>query len=154
MFSKVCDENRPFALMLKNPVIKHDVKREILTKLFSGRVHSLTMSILDIITRKNREPLLPFIAREFHNAYNAYKNISKASVKTSVPLDPSLRSQFEKMVKSVTKTQEVELLEEVDSDIIGGFVLNIGDKQIDASLQSKLKQLRVKLSENPYLREI
>ena len=154
MFSKVCEENRSFALMLKNPVIKHDTKREILHKIFEGRVHKLTMSIFDIITRKNREPLLPFIAREFHNAYNTYKNIGKASLKTSFAIDDELRKEFQKIVGNITHTKDVELLEHVDQDLIGGFILNIGDKQIDASIRSKLKQLRVKLSDNPYIREI
>src|SRR5215204_2067632 len=73
LFSKVVDENKNFGLMLNNPIIKHDKKRDILEALFKGKVNPITMAILDIITKKNREPLLPAIAREFHNAYNEYK---------------------------------------------------------------------------------
>ncbi len=69
-FNKVCHSNRDFVLMLKSPIIRHEKKKEILNKLFSGRVHALTMSIIEILTKKNREPLLPSIATEFHNAYN------------------------------------------------------------------------------------
>ena len=78
--------------MLKNPIIKHDKKREILEKIFEGKVHPLTMSIFDILTHKNREPLLPGIAKEFHTAYNIYKGIGKAYITTAVPLDAELRA--------------------------------------------------------------
>jgi F-type H+-transporting ATPase subunit delta len=152
-FAKVCEENRAFTLMLRNPIIKHDKKREILEKIFSGKVHSLTMAILDIITRKNREPLLPQIAKEFHLAYNVYKNIGQASVTTAVPLDNELRAQFEKIAKDLSGKKEIEMKEKVDSEMIGGFVLNVGDRQVDASLKNKLKALRVKFSQNEYIKE-
>lgn len=153
MFARICKENRAFALMLRNPIIKHDKKRDILEKLFKGRVHVLTMSIFDIITRKNREPLLPEIAEEFHNAYNDFKGIGKASVTTAIPLDAALRNEFEGIVKKLSNKKEIELEQRVDADMIGGFVLNVGDKQIDASLKNKIRTLKAKFSENPYIKE-
>jgi F-type H+-transporting ATPase subunit delta len=111
------------------------------------------MSIFDIITKKNREPLLPSIAKEFHNAYNEYKGVGKATVVTATPLDARLRAEFEQMVKGLSEKKQVELIESVDPDMIGGFVLNIGDRQIDASIKNKLKALQVKFSQNPYIKE-
>jgi F-type H+-transporting ATPase subunit delta len=153
MFSKVVEENRPFELMLKNPIIKHEKKRDILEKVFAGRVHPLTMAIFDILTRKNREPLLPAIAKEFHTAYNIHKGIGKATITSAVPLDAELRSEFENIVKKLSTTDKVELIEKVDKDIIGGFVLNVGDRQVDASIKNKLKALKVEFSQNPYIKE-
>ena len=57
------------------------------------------------------------------------------------------------MAKKLSEMSAVELEEKVDKDLIGGFVLNVGDKQIDASIKSKLKALKVKFSENPYVKE-
>jgi F-type H+-transporting ATPase subunit delta len=153
MFTKVCEQNRAFVLMLRNPIIKHDKKRDILEKTFNGRVNALTMAIFDIITRKNREPLLPAIAREFHIAYNDYKGVGGASITTAVPLDEKLRGEIEQIVKKLSDKKQVEIAEKVDADMIGGFVLNIGDRQIDASIKNKLKALKVKFSENPYIKE-
>jgi F-type H+-transporting ATPase subunit delta len=153
LFAKVVDENKNFALMLRNPVISHDKKSEILSKLFKGKVNGLTMSFFDIITRKNREPLLPAIAREFHTQYNEYKGISKAVVTSAVPLDANLRSEFEGLVKKYSNLKQVELIEKVDPSMIGGFILKVGDRQIDASLTNKLKALKVKFSQNPYIKE-
>lgn len=153
LFSTIVRENRAFELLLLNPIVKHDKKREILEKLFKAIVNPLTMSILDILTRKNREPLLPAIAREFHDAYNIYKGIGKANITTAVPLDAQLRTEFEKIVKQISGKDKVELKEAVDKEMIGGFILNVGDRQIDTSIKNKLKALKVKFSHNPYIKE-
>lgn len=153
LFAKVVEENRALKLMLLSPVIKHDTKLEILQKVFKGKVNKLTLSIFEIITRKNREPILYSIAKEFHNAYNEHKGIGVASVTTAIPLDAKLRGEIEKLVKKYSDKKDIELVEKIDKDMIGGFVLNVGDKQIDASIKNKLKALKVKFSQNPYVKE-
>jgi F-type H+-transporting ATPase subunit delta len=152
MFIKVC-ENKDFALMLQSPIIKHNVKRTILEKVFKGKVHPLTMAIMDILTQKNREPLLFAIAKEFHNAYNEFKGIGKATVITSMPMDAGLRAEIDKIVKKLSNKNETEIIEKIDKDMIGGFILNVGDRQIDTSIKNKLKALKLKFSENLYIKE-
>lgn len=154
LFSQVCADSRPFALLLQSPVIKHDKKLDILKSIFKGKVSSLTMAFFDIITRKNRESILAEIAREFHNAYNVYKGIAKATVITAVPLDAPLRSEFETLVKKYSDKKQIELIEKVDQDMIGGFILNVGDRQIDASIKNKIKTLKLKFSQNPFIKEL
>lgn len=153
LFANACENSRDLVSLLKSPIIKHDKKRAVLDKIFRGKVHELTHAIIDIITRKNREPLLPEIAASFHYAYNEYKGIGKASVITPVPLDAKLRKEVEAIAQKLSQKKEVELQEKIDADLIGGFVLNVGDQQIDASIKSKLKSLKVKFSENPYVKE-
>lgn len=153
LFSKVVRESKPFELLLSSPIIRHDKKRDILQAVFKGKVSALTLAIFDILTKKNREPLLPAIAEQFHNAYNEYKQIGKATVTTAVPLDEALRAQIKVLVQELSKMSAVELSENIDQSMIGGFVLNVGDRQIDASLKNKLKSLQVKFSHNPYIKE-
>jgi len=153
MFAKACKESRDFSVMLRSPVIRHEHKKAILTKAFSGKVHPLTMAIFDIITRKNRESLLPAIANEFHNAYNEYKNIGRAYITTTVPMDNEFRKAVETIVKKLSDKKQVEVIEKVDAELIGGFILNVGDRQIDASIKSKLRALSLKFNENYYIKE-
>lgn len=153
LFTKVCDENYEFRTMLASPVIRHDKKRQVLTKIFSTKVDQLTMAMIDILTKKNREPLLPSIAKEFHTEYNEFKGIGKAYITTTVPMDAQLRSEIEAIVKKLSSKNKVELSENVDKDLIGGFVLNVGDQQIDASIKSKLKLLTLRFSENHFVKE-
>jgi F-type H+-transporting ATPase subunit delta len=153
LFDSVCKASRDFVLMLNSPIVRHEKKKEILNRLFSGKVHKLSMSIIEILTSKNREPLLPAIATEFHKAYNDYKGIGKASITSAIPIDGKLRSDVEAIVKKLSNKSQVELEEKVDKDLIGGFILNVGDRQIDASIKNKLKALKIKFGENPFVKQ-
>lgn len=153
MFDTLCDNNRDFLVMLRSPIIKHERKRDILERIFKGKVHELTWAILDIITRKNREPLLPAIANDFHRAYNEYHGIGSASLVTAFKIDPEIRKQIEAVAIKLSRKEKTDLIEKVDPSLIGGFILNVGDQQIDTSIAGKLKALRLKFSYNPYKRE-
>lgn len=150
LFSKVSDENPSFNAVMRSPVIRHDIKGQVLKRLFGDKANPITLAFFDIITRKNREPLLPAIAREFHRAYNEYKGVGGATITTAVPIDADLRAKIEALVKQINHTSRIELVEKIDPDMIGGFLLKVGDRQVDASLKSKLKELKVKFSQNPY----
>ena len=154
LFTKVCRENRGFTAMLKSPVIRHEKKSDVLHKIFSGKVDDLTMAFIDIITRKNREPILFTIAGEFHAAYNEYKGIGQAYITTTIPMDADLRETIETIVKKLSNKKQVEIKEKVDKDLIGGFILNVGDRQIDASIKGKMKALQLKFNENYFVKQI
>ena len=152
-FSELCDSNREFVLMLKNPILNHLKKLAILNKIFKGKVNTLTLSIFDIISRKNREQYLPEIAKEFHRQYNVAQGISEATITTVAPINAELRKEISALVKKVTG-QKVELTEKVDASIIGGFILKIADRQIDDSVASKLNELKLKFSQNLYVNKM
>ena len=156
LFDQICEQNRDFWLLLKNPIINHAKKLGVLESLFKDRVHHITASFFEIITRKNREPVLASIAKEFHHRYNDHKGVEEAVVTTTFPIDEQLRTQFKQMVSQADGSGSggVELDEVVDESLIGGFVLKIGGQQIDASVQSKLKELKLQFTFNPYIREI
>lgn len=147
LFSKVCEENYPFVLMLRNPIIKHDKKYHILEELFMDKVHEITMAIFRIICRKNREAALPSIATEFQNQYNVAKGIQSATVTTAFPLDDGLRDAFRDVVQRISN-KSVELKEMIDEDVIGGYRLKIGDRQLDDTVKHQLDTLALKFKEN------
>ena len=151
MFSKLCQSNRDFVLMLKNPIISHTKKLKILYKLFEGKVDPSTLAIFDIITRKNRELFLPAIAEEFANQYRTYKGIEKAVVTTPFPLTDALRARFKQLIAEQTG-KSVELVEKIDKELIGGFVLKIGDRLMDNSVQYKLKSLSYEFDDDSYIK--
>ena len=145
-FTEICQNNRDFTLMLKNPVIRKEKKHQIIKTLFSGRVNKVTYAFYEIMLRKNREKYLPETAIEFKNQYNVLNEIGMAKVTTVFPLDQSLRDEFKRLVKEFTGNKEVELEETIDKALVGGFVLTLGDRQMDESLKGKLKELELKFS--------
>lgn len=153
LMASAFDTNHDLVVLMRSPIIKHDKKNSILMKIFKGKVDDLTLAIINIVTRKNREAILPSIAREFHNAYNDFKGVQKATITTTIKLDEALRNEIKKIVLKLCDKDSIELEEKIEKDLIGGFILNVGDKQIDASMSSKLNALRLSFSQNPYIRE-
>lgn len=152
VFDNLCKSNKDFALMLKNPIIQHHQKLTILRKIFKGKVNDLTLAIFDIVTRKNREFILPAMAGEFTRQYYKYKGIAEASVTTNFPLSEDLRTEFTTLLKNITQ-KEVKLEEKLDTSMLGGFIVRIGDRQIDDSIDTRLQELRTKLTSKAYIRK-
>lgn len=153
-FKSLCQSNRDFVLMLKNPIIPHLKKLAMLKEIFGKKANKITLSAFDIIARKNREQYLPEIAREFIKKYNEFKGIAETSITTVIPLNASLKKEVIEIVKKITGKKSVELTELIDESILGGFILKIDDRQIDDSIHSKLNELKLKFSQNLYVNKV
>jgi len=152
LFVAVCEQNRDLSLLLANPIIHADKKLSILTKVFEGKMNKLSISFFSIVTRKGREAYLEGIAKEFVQQYKHLKGIQTAVITSAVGLDDKLRSEVYRLIKT-NMNSEVELIEKVDKNIIGGFVLRMDDKQYDASIASELRKLAKEFSSNPYVQK-
>ena len=150
LLGKTVAENRDLRLLLRNPIVKHDKKLAILTAIFQGKVSDVTMQFFTILTQKNRESALESMGTEFQVQYNVMQGIQTAQVTSATPLTPALRDELEQLVIKQTGLTEVKLTEKVDPSLIGGFVLRVGDQQIDDSVRTSLRKLRTSLQENTY----
>jgi F-type H+-transporting ATPase subunit delta len=148
----VCQANKDLTNLLGNPIINADKKEAVLNAVFGGKIDKLTFSFFHILIRKGREGDLYEIAKEFIAQYKQLKGIATAVVITATGLNDHLRAEVNRIVKEKVKS-EVELLEQVDKDLIGGFVLRIGDRQYDASVMTQLRRLAKEFSTNPYVRK-
>lgn len=153
MLKGIMDESRDLRLMLSSPVVKADKKIDILQKLFDGKLNAITMAFITLLTRKGREGYLPEIITSFLNQLRKHQGITVAEVTSAVALDAGSRA---KMMESATKMAggKVELVEKVDATLIGGFILKVGDKQIDSAIANRIKALKREFAENPYIAEI
>jgi F-type H+-transporting ATPase subunit delta len=150
LFSKVCAENFALVNTLRSPIIQGDKKLTILRRIFDGKINPLMLSLFEILVRKGRENYLPEIAQEFRNQYRVMKGIVQAEVTTTFALNDELRASFKKIV-SEGLGKQVDLIEKVDANIVGGFVLKVGDKQLDQSVQAQLRRLKNKMLDSTYI---
>ncbi len=150
LLSKTVAESRELRLLLRNPIVKHDKKLSILTAIFQGKVSEMLMRFFQILTSKHREGTLEHIGDEFRVQYNVLMGVQVAEVISAAPLTPATRAEIEKLVKQQTGLHEVSLTEKVDASLIGGFVLRVGDRQIDDSVKGNLRRLRTSLTDNTY----
>ena len=140
----VCNENREFILFLNSPVIKTDKKLAVLSDLFKGKISDLSLSFLNLITSKRRESYIGDIAAAFDEQYKENKNIFTAVVTSANGLDEKTKQKVIDLVKS-QMNGEVELTEKIDPNTIGGFILKIGDRQVDKSVARQLSNLKKEL---------
>lgn len=143
-------ENPEFKLLLQSPIINSDKKLKVIKALFPGEISPITTAFFEIVSRKGRENTLLTTAKEFHRQYNVQKGIQEAKVITTFPIGDELRQSFVDIAKEVSGKDIIELSEKVDEELIGGYVLTVGDKQIDESLSSKLNKLKLKFTQNLY----
>lgn len=148
---KTAVENRDLYLMLKSPIINAKKKKDIIQKIFGAGFDKMTMGFMNIIITKGREGYIPEIASEFVEQYNDLKSISSAVLTSAVPLSAdALASLKAKLLASNITNETVQISTKVDPDILGGFIIEIGDKLYDASVKHKLETLKKKFVGNVY----
>jgi F-type H+-transporting ATPase subunit delta len=127
----------------ENPVIRPLKKQEITHQVFSS-FHPVSQLFIDLLIKNKREEYLHQIALNFLNKYRKHSGIETAVFTSAIAVNDKTLESVIQLVKNIFKT-DVELTSQVDEKIMGGFVLRVGDKQFDASVQSKLEKIKRKL---------
>ncbi|MEE4177321.1 MAG: ATP synthase F1 subunit delta [Bacteroides sp.] len=145
LISQAFSYEKELKVVLKSPIIREVKKQNILRKLFGEKVHPLILQYILIIARKRRAALLDGISRQFIEEYKAHLNIEPVRVTTAFPLDASMREKALDVAKRFTN-KTIEFKEKVDPGIIGGFILDLGDRRYDASIKRRLSDLKKHLN--------
>jgi F-type H+-transporting ATPase subunit delta len=142
-------KSRELYLLFKSPIIKSDKKLSIVREIFTGKIDKMTLGFIELITSKGRESNLPEIVESFKDQYKIYNNITDVKVTTAVAMTNEAKASLEKALQDSSVTaQKVEINTSVKEDLIGGFVIEIGDKLYDASVKHKLSKIRKEFTEN------
>ncbi|MCM5529564.1 ATP synthase F1 subunit delta [Parasegetibacter sp. NRK P23] len=147
----VCKQNPDFVTLMKSPVIPGDKKLKIMEAVLSGRISELTTAFASLLIRKGRENVLPEIATAFLQQYKLLKGIHEVKLTTAVPVSEELKDTIVKRIQASTPMQNVELETVVDESIIGGFVLEMGDSLVDASIIRDLRDVKKQFLNNDYI---
>ncbi len=127
--------------VLDNPIISHTKKLNVLTAVFEPHVSKLSIDFYKLMINKGRGDILYATAQEYINQYDVKKHITKASVVSATPLSEANRKQILAEVKAAVGG-EIDLETKTDPSLIGGFVLTVGDRQLDTSIAASLKKLK------------
>lgn len=147
-----CKENRDLRVVLQSPLVSSDQKSKVLANIFEG-LAPIVRQFIEVVVRKNREPLLQEIAMALITMFKVHNNIRSYSVTTASPLNEDLRAKVREVIDAQGRGGTIELEEKIDPNIIGGFVVRLGDQLYDASLRSRFNDLRTEFSKNPYIAE-
>ena len=141
-FDQICTANKRLVITLKNPIIEHKKKLSVLETIFQNEVHSLTLRFFAMVTQKHREALLPSMAQAFLAHYDQHQRVKNAQVTTAFPLSEQLALQLQQMAQKIAPCRHVTLDQNIDTTLIGGYVLRVDDKLLDRSLRKQLLTLQ------------
>ena len=133
----------------RSPQKYGDKKIIIIEEVFSNKLSELTNGFIKIITSKKREAILDSVAKSFISLYKEKKNIISAKLVTATEIDNETREEVLDFIKKKGH-KNVDLQEKIDKSIIGGAIINIGNKQIDASVSNKINEMKQNFSVNLY----
>ncbi len=143
-FKKLLDETPELAHFFLSPEIGRQGKIEFIEKKFQDQFSALFINFLFVLIRKGRQGIFPEIVSEFGRLYDKYHNRIRASAVTVRPLKKEELEQLkQQLVKQYQATFDIENF--VDPDILGGLILKIDGRVIDASLRNQLEKLRENL---------
>jgi F-type H+-transporting ATPase subunit delta len=141
---EILDENPTFAAFLADPGIGTTERTASLEKIFRDRVSPLVMNFLLVLNDKGRLRLLKQIAE----AYAALLDEQQGKVEVDVTVARKLsREQLAEVRERVSQTlgKDAVVHQYVDEDIIGGLVLRVEDKLMDASVRYQLTAMRERM---------
>jgi F-type H+-transporting ATPase subunit delta len=139
----VANEAHDFQVFLSSPLIKVDKKLEVIKSIF-GNFDALSISFLEMVATNRRESLITEIASAFLSQLKEHRGIVPVTIISAKPLDAQTKAQItSKISASINGT--LEITENLDESLIGGFIVRMGDHQIDASVSNQLNRLKQEL---------
>jgi len=128
---------------LQSPVLDVAAKQATLARVFPKQADA-TQKAMALLAENQRIDLLAQVVAEYQARYHALLGIIKATVTTAVALEATLEKEVLAIAQKMTD-QKVQLENTVDPSIIGGFILQIGDQQYNASVAQQLQTLKQEL---------
>jgi len=142
-FVTAVDQVPELAALLENPEMDRATKTSILEELL-GDADELVRNFLLLLVEKGRIAALREIAREVDSLVAAEEQRLEVHLTTAMELsDDEAREVVQKI--EMAAGRKVEATREVDPALIGGLVLQIGERRVDASVRGRLDQLRREL---------
>jgi F-type H+-transporting ATPase subunit delta len=134
------EDNRELRLYFFSPYFSSEEKKDGVTKVVSGADERLE-NFLELVAERHRMPALPRIRREFNSLWREEKQLLPVAVTSAVELDEQLLKGIGDRIQEQTG-REVELTSQVDPEVLGGLVVRVGNMVMDASVRSRLEQIR------------
>ena len=115
---------------------------------------TLTSLFIKLLGVKKRESNLPEIIDSYVQQYNQLKGIHKVKITTATPLSEQMQNAFINKIKLSNNISNIELETIVDEKLVGGFILEMEGKLVDASILTDLKDVKKQFQNNEYIQRL
>jgi F-type H+-transporting ATPase subunit delta len=143
-FVETVDEVRELQVLLRNPQLEPRMKMSVLGELM-GDADELVRNFLQLVTEKGRIGEIDEIAREFERLCAEEEGVLKLELTTAIELSDEEASGIVGQIERASG-RTVEATRDVDPDLVGGIVLQIGSLRLDSSIRGRLMRLRQELT--------
>ena len=141
----ILKENDEFGKLMTHPKINKEEKLQVAENVFKGRVSDELLGFLTIVISKDRYQDIDEILDYFITEVKKYKGIGVATVTTAIPLREEQCKKIEQRLLDTTEYKTMEMHYELNTTLIGGMVIRIGDRVVDSSISTKLNELQKEL---------
>jgi F-type H+-transporting ATPase subunit delta len=132
--------NQELKDFLNNPTISGDKKENVLLEVFKGSEKEI-QSLFKLLLINKRFGIVGIIAQKYQDYSDELNNIVTIGVTTAIIIDNALEAKVLNKAKELTG-KNIKLIATVDPSIIGGYILNIGDQQYNASVKESLQKIK------------
>ncbi len=129
-----------FSALLKHPDMSTVDKLAATSTVLAG-VNPLVRNLVDLLVSKNSVDAIAGVHEGYTELLDAHLGRQRVEVTTAVPLESAEEERINAFVKELVR-REVVLTTKVDESILGGLVIQIGDRLLDGSTKARLESLR------------
>ena len=136
------DDSDELARFIRSPLFKVVQQRAVMHAILDkAQAHELTRGLLDALIANRRLALLPGVISAYQRLLAERRGEMEVVAVTAEPMSIAARKKLAGALKDALK-RKVDVVNTVDPDIIGGLVLRIGSRMIDASVKHRLEALK------------
>lgn len=139
-FADAVDRNRDLQVFFFSPYLSSTEKKEGIERAITGAEPEL-INFLELLVDKHRMTEVFRIRRELDELWKHENRRIDVTVTSAVELDSAVVEKIGQEVERQTG-EKVDLSSEVDGEILGGIVLQVGNMVLDASIRNRLEKLR------------
>ena len=125
---------------IDNPMLDGAQKEALLTTACGNEAHELTRRFIKLVLQEGREAVIQLMAMSYAAIYRKEKNIIHGKLITATSINQATEEKVRHMVENLTNSN-VEFHSEIDSELIGGFILEYDTYRMDASVKSQLRNI-------------
>lgn len=140
---EIISSNKDLQKILKNKIVPNQTKKSILLKTCLNVSVNLK-NLIEILLRKNRLYLFGDILNQFIELYKFSSGIETCYLISADKISSRVENNLKPIIRKITKNK-IKIFNIIDKDLIGGFIIKVGDIQFDNSVKSSLNRLRTSL---------
>lgn len=140
------EESQEFSDFVANPVVNAENKKSVLKQVMGNDANPYLINFLMLLVDKRRIVFLEAIAQQYLNLLRKLNKVALAEVTSAKELTEEQKNSIVDKVKAIADANDVELKTTIDPSLIGGVIIKVGSKVIDASIRGQLRRISISLN--------